>query len=123
MNNCVISKPRLMERIAMCEFTCIDLNLYLDTHPNDAAALSDYNFYAEQLAQLKDLYVENYGPLENFGNSLSYGSWNDWDFSGYMFQGRDARISGSCGAQSSCGCSAGAQRPRCRLGCGTMKEV
>lgn len=36
----------------------------------------------EQLAALKDLYVKNYGPLANFGNSVSHGEWKwvraDW---------------------------------------------
>ena len=59
-----------------------DNNLFLDMHPDDARALSDYNCYAEQLAALKDLYVKNYGPLSNFGGSVSPDAWKwvraDW---------------------------------------------
>ena len=61
-----------MDVCAVSEALC---SLYLDTHPNDARALSDYNCYAEQLRALKDIYMKNYGPLENFGNSVSRGSW------------------------------------------------
>jgi len=83
----------------MCEFVCIDLNLYLDTHPDDKVALGDYNCYVHQLHELKAMYVENFGPLENFGNSHARCSWRDWDFSGYMFQGGCRRI-----GEKTCGC-------------------
>ena len=75
-------RRHLMQQIAECEFICIDINLFLDMHPDDARALSDYNCYAEQLAALKDLYVKNYGPLSNFGGSVSPDEWRwvraDW---------------------------------------------
>ena len=54
---------------------CVDINLYLDTHPNDARALSDYNCYAQQLRALKDMYEKDFGPISNFGNSVSRDSW------------------------------------------------
>ena len=66
----------LLKKIAQCEFICIDINLYLNTHPCDGRALDDYNCYAQQLRALKALYEENYGPLQNFGNSVSHGCWN-----------------------------------------------
>lgn len=72
---CPENQARLMEQIQQCEFICVDINLYLDTHPDDKRALSDYNCYAEQLRALKDMYVKNYGPLQNFGNSTSEGEW------------------------------------------------
>lgn len=69
------SKNELLEQIAQCEFTLVDINLFLDTHPDNERALSDYNCYAQQLRSLKAMFEENYGPLENFGNSISEGSW------------------------------------------------
>ena len=65
----MVSKKELEKQIAQCEFTLIDINLFLDTHPNCSRALSDYKCYAGQLEALKKLYTENYGPIENFGNS------------------------------------------------------
>ena len=70
-----MSQKQLLQWINMVSFAVNDITLYLDTHPNDARALSDYNCYAEQLRALKDIYMKNYGPLENFGNSVSRGSW------------------------------------------------
>jgi spore coat protein JB len=68
---CNMDRNKLMQQISQCEFVCVDINLYLDTHPYDERALKDYNCYCEQLRMLKDLYIENFGPLENFGNSKS----------------------------------------------------
>lgn len=86
-------RQSLMMQIAQCEFICIDINLYLDTHPDDERALADYNCYAEQLEVLKAMYVREYGPLENFGNSISEGTWKwvkqpfpwnaDWNTASY----------------------------------------
>lgn len=67
----------LLKQIAECEFTCCDINLYLDTHPDDSRAIADYNCYCEQLRALKDLYCSKFGPLENFGNS-PYEVGNEW---------------------------------------------
>ena len=65
----------LKNEIAECEFLLADLNMYLDTHPEDMRALSDYNCYCQQLRRLKDRFIMECGPLENFGNSMSEGSW------------------------------------------------
>ncbi len=69
--NCCIDRKSLLEQIYQCEFVLVDINLYLDTHPDCQRAISDYNCYAEQLAMLKKLYTENFGPLENFGNAIN----------------------------------------------------
>lgn len=74
----------LLEQIAQCEFILIDINLFLDTHPQNERALADYNGYAEQLAHMKKLYQEQFGPLENFGNSINRCEtnwlWNEQSF-------------------------------------------
>ena len=71
----MISADELILQIAQCEFTCADINMFLDTHPEDERALMDYNCYAQQLMALKEMYEGHFGPLENFGNSMSEGSW------------------------------------------------
>ena len=35
------AKHNLLEQIAQCEFILIDINLFLDTHPNDVRAIED----------------------------------------------------------------------------------
>ena len=41
MSEC--TKKNLRNQIVQCEFILIDINLFLDTHPNDKRALEDYN--------------------------------------------------------------------------------
>lgn len=66
----------LLTRIGEARFACIELNLYLDTHPDDAAAQADYQSYAQTLNLLIQRYEEQYGPLMNFGQSVTdTGSW------------------------------------------------
>lgn len=56
-------------RISQYRFMCVELNLYLDTHPSDENARTDYQCYARRLSQLIDQYENEYGPLFNFGQS------------------------------------------------------
>lgn len=57
------------------EFTLVDLNLYLDTHPWDQRALADYNTTALQYQACRQQYERAYGPLANYGYSLSQAPW------------------------------------------------
>ena len=66
----------LLKKIGEARFTCVELNLYLDTHPDDLAARADFNSYSDKLQALLDTYAAAYGPLMNFGqDSLEAGSW------------------------------------------------
>ncbi|RBP37596.1 spore coat protein CotJB [Garciella nitratireducens] len=60
-----------LQEIQALEFTLVELNLYLDTHPNDQKALREYNTYGKQLQKSRAQYEAMYGPLCNFGMSLS----------------------------------------------------
>lgn len=57
------------------EFTLIDLNLFLDTHPDDERALMLFNRVSQQFQLVKREYEEMFGPLVNYGHSLSEGQW------------------------------------------------
>ena len=66
----------LLKKIGEARFTCVELNLYLDTHPDDMAARADFNSYSDKLQALLDTYPGTYGPLMNFGQcALDAGSW------------------------------------------------
>lgn len=70
------TEQALLNKIAEVRFALVELQLYLDTHPEDAEAQSDFNSYANALERLTSEYTENFGPLENFGNSRhDAGSW------------------------------------------------
>ena len=65
----------MLRRIQEIEFACVELNLYLDTHPTDQRALMDYNAYTCQLIMLKRQYESMYGPMTNFGTAQSQYPW------------------------------------------------
>lgn len=65
----------MLKRIQEIGFACVDLNLYLDTHPTDQKALMDYNTYSYQLMMLRNQYESMYGPLMHFGYAQSQYPW------------------------------------------------
>ena len=70
------TEQALLNRIAEARFACVELQLYLDTHPEDTDARSDFNSYAEAVERLTAEYTETYGPLQNFGCAQHVaGSW------------------------------------------------
>lgn len=71
-----VNQKSLLCDISETQFVCIELQLYLDTHPEDAAALHDFMWYSQKLGYLIKEYEEKYGPLLNFGISATdTGSW------------------------------------------------
>ena len=67
---------QLLCKIAEARFACVELRLYLDTHPDDEAAKADYLCYARNLNLMIERYEQQCGPLFNFGQSPTCaGSW------------------------------------------------
>ena len=70
------TEQALLNKIGEVRFACVELQLYLDTHPEDLEAKNDFNSYASALDRLTAEYTETYGPLQNFGNCThAAGSW------------------------------------------------
>ncbi|MDP4179530.1 MAG: spore coat protein CotJB [Bacillota bacterium] len=68
------NRENLMKEIMSIDFTAIDLNLYLDTHPNDQKAIMVYNAAVQKSRMLRDKYERLYGPITAL--SPNYGpSW------------------------------------------------
>lgn len=70
-----IQQVKLLKEIMSLEFTAVELNLYLDTHPGDMRALAEYNHVTQMLGTLKSAYEQVYGPLSNFGNTPGQYPW------------------------------------------------
>lgn len=68
-------RRNMLRDIQELEFSCVELNLYLDNHPDCERALADYNMYTEKLINLKNIFEMKYGPLANFGSSPSRFPW------------------------------------------------
>ena len=71
-----MTQQALLMKISECQFVCIELQLYLDTHPEDEDARADMLCYSEKLSILIQKYESMYGPLMNFGHSpTDTGCW------------------------------------------------
>lgn len=59
-----MNKEQLKEWIMMLNFCAIDMQLYLDTHPEDEKGIAYYNQCAKLLDQAKTTYKEQFGCFE-----------------------------------------------------------
>ena len=76
-----MTERELLNRISEVQFVCVELNLYLDTHPADEDARNDYLSYSRLLDELITEYESEYGPLMGFGHSpTDKGCWihSEW---------------------------------------------
>lgn len=68
----------LLRRIQELEFIGVELTLYLNTHPDDANALADYNRVAMELVPLRRQYEQLYGPLTSYAMEPITGNTWRW---------------------------------------------
>ena len=57
------TEASMMKKIQETEFSLVDLNLFLDTHPDCKEALELFTQLSATLKSLKADYVSKYGPL------------------------------------------------------------
>ena len=69
------NKSDIILKIQELTFACVDLNLYLDNHPDDTCAINMYNSFSKQLNEVIRNYESKYGPLTNFGYAPSQYPW------------------------------------------------
>ncbi len=55
----------MLKEIMALEFTVLELNLFLNTHPRNREALEDHNRFARDLRNLKMEYQKMYGPFQS----------------------------------------------------------
>lgn len=81
------ARETLLKQVSMQSFAAWDLHLYLDTHPNDQAALKKFEEHRKAAMTLRAEYEKTYGPLSQSGIPAE-GSWNwtkdpwPWDYEG-----------------------------------------
>lgn len=56
-------RKTLLHRIQVCDFALNEAGLFLDTHPNDKAALEYYSRYLQMSKDARDEYVKKFGPI------------------------------------------------------------
>ncbi len=75
----------LLTEIQKIDFILVELNLYLDTHPDDVNAINQFNFNSMKSKQLKEEFEAHFGPLQHFGNSYSNYPWS-WSTTPWPWQ-------------------------------------
>ena len=69
-------QAELLTQIDAYGFAAHDLNLYLDTHPNDKAMLELFKKYTEEKEKLIKEYEKKYGPIVVNGADNIPWTWN-----------------------------------------------
>lgn len=75
----------LLEEIQAVDFVLVELNLYLDTHPEDIEAIQQFNQCTLESKKLKKQFEKQFGPLMHFGKGYSGYPWN-WDNAPWPWQ-------------------------------------
>ena len=70
----------LLRKISTYAFALTDLNLFLDTHPNDKQTLAKIKEYQEILRPLYNEFESKFGPLTLKGERMNHVAWvkNPW---------------------------------------------
>lgn len=68
-------RDKLLKRLQICEFVLVEMNLFLDTHPDNKAALDFYKKYLKMQRDAKNEYVSKYGPI-TASDYNGEGRWN-----------------------------------------------
>lgn len=72
-----MTKEQLLRWISYTKFACVDVSLYLDTHPCDMEALSYFQEYNRLYNEAMDEYAKAYGSLTISHARYSNTYW-DW---------------------------------------------
>ena len=51
-----LTRKELLQKIQMLDFNAVELNLFLDTHPDDQQAMQDYQYILQQAKQYRERY-------------------------------------------------------------------
>ncbi|RCX13877.1 spore coat protein JB [Anaerobacterium chartisolvens] len=60
------NREKMLKEVMAADFTVIDLNLYLNTHPCEHKTIMFYNAAVQRAKFLRDSFERMYGPLTPF---------------------------------------------------------
>lgn len=72
-----IPENSLLEKLMALDFMAVDLQLYLDTHPEDKNAIKMYNETLKEAQVYREQYEKEFAPLYSF-RSPAIGGWR-WE--------------------------------------------
>ena len=61
-----MDRENLLKRLTMIDFMAVDMQLFLDTHPDDTNAIAKYNSIIREADNLRAQYEKSVGPLFSF---------------------------------------------------------
>lgn len=64
-----MSRDEVLSYLTMLDFKLVDLQLYLDTHPEDICAIKMYNETVAEACEVREAYEQHFGPLCSFRSS------------------------------------------------------
>ena len=62
----MLNREELLKKLTQLDFMALDLQLYLNTHPQDTEALEMYNDCIQGAQATREKYEANFGPLTAF---------------------------------------------------------
>jgi len=68
-------KASKLQEIQELEFALVDLSLFLDTHPQDQAAINDFLAIRDKWEAALKQYEESYGPLTATSHAAASKNW------------------------------------------------
>ena len=71
-----MSREALLRQMTAYAFAAFEWNLYLDTHPQDVAAIQRYRQMSQKTDELRTQYEREYGPITASAGVSS----NTWDW-------------------------------------------
>jgi spore coat protein JB len=80
-----MNQAGLLQWIDMVSFAVTDINLYLDSHPDDLEAIQYFNHYADLRRTALSAYAEKYGALTiDTANPEHFWNWamEPWPWEG-----------------------------------------
>jgi spore coat peptide assembly protein cotJB len=61
-----MTRNDLLNRLTVLNFLAVDLQLFLNTHPDDVDAIEKYNSVIQEADELRLIYEKNFGPIYSF---------------------------------------------------------
>ncbi|MFD1677437.1 spore coat protein CotJB [Alicyclobacillus fodiniaquatilis] len=68
-----------LHELQSVDFVLVELTLYLDTHPDDATALAQFQQFQKRKENLVQQFESAFGPLYQYGGSPN--NTNKWEWS------------------------------------------
>ncbi|MDD2489705.1 MAG: spore coat protein CotJB [Bacilli bacterium] len=68
-------RESLLNKVREYDFALVELDLFLDNHPNDQEKIQLYNQYLKQSKQARQEYEQRYGPLSLNSDWLNTYPW------------------------------------------------